>query len=60
MTKTPVTRKGLQQYDKMLPADAAMLAWGNAGEHPEYHRKMKEEVRRAMPLLARALDRMVK
>lgn len=60
MTKTPVTRKGLKQFDWMTPEQAVLNAWTQVGGHPEYHRKMEQQVREAMPLLARALDRLVK
>ena len=36
---------------------AIMAAWMNPGPHPAYHRAMKAEVRRTMPVLATALDR---
>lgn len=60
MTKTPVTRKGLKQFDWMTPEQAVLNAWTQVGGNFNYHFKMMQEVREAMPLLARALDRMVK
>lgn len=59
MSNTPVTRKGLKQFDRMTPEQAILNAWTQVGGHPNYHRKMQLEVRDAMPLLARALDRLV-
>ena len=60
MSKTPVTRKGLKQFDWMTPEQAALNAWTQVGGNPYWHDKMRTQVRDAMPLLARALDRMVK
>jgi hypothetical protein len=59
MPITPTTAQGLRQYDRFPAAEAAVLAWDNPGPRPAWHRAMKEEVRNAMPLLARALDRLV-
>jgi hypothetical protein len=56
---TPVTDAGLAQYDDFAPGEAVILAWSEAGEHPRWHRQMQDEVRKNMPVLARALDRMV-
>lgn len=36
---------------------AIMAAWMDAGPQPRYHWAMRAEVRRAMPVLAAALDR---
>jgi hypothetical protein len=55
---TPTDPPGLSQYDHLPALDAVRLAWMNPGRDPEWHRRMQEEVRRAMPVLARALDRM--
>lgn len=49
----------VQKYDHFVPEAAALLAWQNPGRNPEYHDAMKEAVRRSMPLLGRALDRLV-
>lgn len=56
---TPVTEEGLQQYDGLPPGGAILLAWTDPGENPRWHRKMQDQVREQMPVLARALDRFV-
>lgn len=56
---TPVTEEGLKQFDQLPSAMAVLLAWSDAGNNPRHHRKMQDEVRSKMPVLARALDRMV-
>jgi hypothetical protein len=58
MTTTPVTPAGLRQYDHMVPIDAVMAAWFIAGDNPVWHHRMQRRVRKSMPLLARALDRL--
>ena len=57
--KTPVTDAGLRMYDHLPAEEAAVRAWTVAGRSPELHRKQQQEVRDRMPLLARALDRLV-
>lgn len=47
----------IEMYDHMKPLEAIMHAWEVEGLNPLHHRAMKEQVRRSMPLLARALDR---
>lgn len=54
---TPTTDRALRKYDRHPATEAAVLAWATPGPHPAWHREAQEEVRRAMPLLARALDR---
>lgn len=56
---TPVTGAGLAQYDDFPPGYAVMMAWSEAGDNPRWHSRMQAEVRAQMPVLARALDRMV-
>ena len=56
---TPVTKEGLEQYDDLQPGEAVLLAWSEPGNFPQWHRQMQNEVRKNMPVLARALDRMV-
>lgn len=56
---TPFTEEGLKQYDDFAPGEAAYLAWTEPGDTPRWHSKMQDEVRVKMPVLARALDRMV-
>lgn len=54
---TPVTPKGLEKYDHLPPFEAALRAWRDEGNHPQWHRQQREHVRNSMPLLGRALDR---
>lgn len=54
---TPVTKEGLKQYDGLPSGVAVLMSWTEPGANPEWHRKMQDEVRVKMPLLARALDR---
>jgi hypothetical protein len=56
--KTPYTDKGLIQYDHLTPVEAVAKAWTEPGPHPAWHEETKRAVRDAMPLLARALDRL--
>lgn len=56
---TPMTEEGLTQFDELPPAVAVAMAWSEPGDFPRWHLKMQDEVRQQMPVLARALDRMV-
>lgn len=56
---TPVTEEGLTQFDNLSPGEAVMMAWSEPGDNPHYHRMMQDDVRAQMPVLGRALDRMV-
>ena len=56
--KTPFTESGLRQYDNLEPAEAVLRAWNTPGPRPDWHAKAQKKVREAMPVLARALDRM--
>lgn len=58
MPKTPVTESGLRQYDHLEPVQAVLAAWNAPGPRPDWHLRMRLEVTNAMPLLARALDRL--
>lgn len=44
-------------YDHLPALDAALQAWTTPGPDPFYHEAMKRNVREAMPLLGKALDR---
>jgi hypothetical protein len=55
---TPTTPEGLRQYDHLPAVEAVLLAWTDPGTHPAWHRDRQAELRRAMPVLARALDRL--
>lgn len=57
MSKTPVTLRGLQQFDHLPAAEAVVLAWTVPGPAP--HRDMKILVEEQMPVLARAIERLV-
>lgn len=57
--KTPVTDNGLRKYDHLPPEEALVRAWTTPGSHPRWNEARKQEVRDGMPLLARALDRLV-
>lgn len=57
---TPVTDEGLRKFDDKPPVTAVWLAWVDPGENPEWHHVMQDEVRRLMPVLGRALDRLAK
>ena len=58
--ETPVTPQGLRKFDHLPPEQAAVEAWTSLGSNPEWGLQSKQLVRDAMPLLARALDRMAK
>lgn len=55
----PVTEERLIQYDELPPGMAVALAWTEPDGNPLYHFEVQEIVRTQMPVLARALDRMV-
>jgi len=55
---TPTTSEGEHQYDGLLAYEAVCLAWTVPGSEPERHARAKEQVRAAMPALARSLDRL--
>lgn len=56
--KTPVTCGGLRKYDHLSAIDAIAKSWNESGSNPEWHEDMQDIVRKAMPLLARSLDRL--
>lgn len=55
---TPVTEDGLAKFDDLSPGEAVMMAWTEDDNNPAW-RLMQDNVRVQMPVLARALDRMV-
>ena len=57
--KTPTTPNGLKMYDHLDAVEAVIKAWTLAGYYPEWHHRQKRELYHDMPLLARALDRLV-
>ncbi len=56
--RTPTTPGGLRALDALPASEAARLAWTVPGPRPAWHEAQRDEVRRRMPLLARALDRL--
>ena len=56
---TPTTPEGLAQYDHLPAAEAVVRAWTEPGDHPAWHRDRQAELCKSMPLLARALARLV-
>lgn len=54
-----VRRDSIERYDGFAPGEAIILAWSESDGFPRWHRQMQDEVRKNMPVLARALDRMV-
>ena len=59
MRITPVTPRGLRKFDHLPPAEAVIAAWTSTGSNPSWGEAAIAETRAAMPLLARALDRLV-
>lgn len=51
--------KKITMYDSIPPEEAAAAAWTEYGSNPRQHKSAQEELRKSMPLLARALDRLV-
>lgn len=52
-------RVNLDMYNHLDPVEALVAAWVFPGEHPVYHRNMQDRVARSMPLVARAIERIV-
>lgn len=59
MRITPVTPRGLRKFDHLPPVEAVIAAWTSAGSNPSWGEAAIAETRASMPLLARALDRLV-
>ena len=51
--------KNIEMYDKLPPDLAVVRAWNDPGRSPMAHREAQDNLRKSMPLLARALDRLV-
>lgn len=49
--------RGVRRYDDLPPLEAIVAAWVTEGPSRFWHRRAKMAVHRAMPELARALDR---
>lgn len=58
MRGTPVTEEGLTQFDRLPAIDAVVKAWSEPGAFPTWHYRMQQIVRKSMPVLGRALDRL--
>ena len=56
--KTPYTEDGLRRFDHLPAAEAVAAAWVWEGPQPDWHRQT-QQVRDAMPVLARAIERLV-
>lgn len=53
---TPITPRGLRQFDHLAPVQAAIQAWYTAGANESWHHRAQLLTWDAMPSLARALD----
>ena len=51
--------KGKYMYEHLTPEEAVRQAWVNPGISPRTHEEAQKRLRKDMPLLARALDRLV-
>lgn len=51
---------GIRKYDHLPPVEAIVQAWTIKGPQPLYHVRAKGVVAQTMPLLARAIERLVK
>lgn len=58
MRGTPVTEEGLTQFDSLTATEAVAKAWTDPGAFPTWHYRMQQMVRKSMPVLGRALDRL--
>jgi len=57
--KTPYTEDGLRRFDQLPAAEAVAAAWLEVdSRHADWHRKSQQVVRDAMPVLARAVERL--
>lgn len=52
------TPEGPRKLDHLPPLEALAEAWSTPGPHPSIHLLHRRMVRDAMPLVARALDRL--
>lgn len=59
MANTPVTPEGLQQFDDDDAVTAVIEAWTLPGNNPTWHLQMQKQVAAQMPVLARAIERLV-
>jgi len=56
---TPTTARSHTKWDDLPPEDALVRAWTEPGRNLRWHRMCIQVVRDCMPVLARALDRLV-
>lgn len=54
----PVTPEGLAQFDNLPAEEAVLKAWTETGPYSDYHQHVQNQIRRQMPVLGRALDRL--
>lgn len=57
--KTPYTRDGLRQFDHLSPEEALVAAWTVHGPDSQWHALAQAQLRDSMPLLHRAIQRIV-
>lgn len=51
--------KKITMYDGLPPEEAVVRSWADYGSNPRHHIEQQDKLRKSMPLLARALDRLV-
>lgn len=56
---TPMAKEDLDQFDGLTAIEAVAKTWSEPGEFPTWHYRMQQIVRKTMPVLGRALDRLV-
>ena len=59
MMHTPITVEAMRASDCLPAIEAVVKAWSEPGRVPTWHYNAKDRVRSEMPLLARALDRLL-
>lgn len=59
MKRTPITETALRCWDDLDPVEAIRRSWELVGLYPLHHFEAQGIIRATMPLLGRALDRMV-
>lgn len=59
MARNPVSEEGLTRFDHLPAEEAVLAAWQNSGVNPVWHYRMQQIMRQQMPVLTRALDRLV-
>ncbi|QED11593.1 hypothetical protein PP914_gp103 [Arthrobacter phage Qui] len=59
MRGSPVAKEELEQFDGLTAIEAVAKAWTDSGGLPTWQYRMQQIVRTNMPVLGRALDRLV-